>query len=972
MPTLSSAIVKAHVASMREVEEALARQVIYGGDLVTNLLELALVSERVLGLLLAESHGLGAAPQGELPSAAPSLMRLVPGELAARHSFYPLEELDGTLRIAVSEPLPAEVEGDLAFSLGVRIEQQAAPLVRIRQALARDYGIALDRRMLRLVAKLEGRPDPSPSSMPAPLRDGSMQGFPKLPRPASVPPIGYGNVAVGPSEPARPIEPPRPPSPPPPAPQAPRSVTPAPFAVPQVATLITPRHPSERVAPEPQEPPRWLVGTPGRERGRKRHRGPYTAAQAEQELLEAESRDDVIGAFFDFASQYFEYSALFAIQGDIAEGKDAHGPGADARRIRAIGVPLDLPSSLAKAKTAQGFSLLTLDKQGIDASMAKDLEREASHVVLLLPLVMRGRAVLMLYGDHGSSDVLLSEVGDVIAFAPLVAAALERVIMKKKLGARGSEASAPPLPVVERKRKRHRIPGVEQRVEALARALDSTAAPPMFEPASTAPSTAHATPAAKGIVPEPPVTVAASPVAKSGPPTADESPQARGLTSQLRPPQTVSPPTPNESPAAKRSSSGAVPSRVLSVGGPTRHDTPPQGTPEAIDPNQDQPFPLTRRTPSGRLIPSSERPVSSDNEAAVDAGWDLEADAAEPPQTRPGIGMDSDEPARSDVGHEAPLAPASRQLALGPRAPFPRQDAKDRLLPSVIVDVDADCRTLLGRLLEGDDSAGDRLLEIGDPAVSVLVAEFPGPIHPDRARRFAEPGARASECGAVLRTIARVGPVAVPFLVVRTADRDAGVRRWATWLLGELPAADSARAVVRRFSDADPEVRRAALAAGRMMQSDSEARTALRDGLATLASEPSQPPEIRHSSIEALADLRDPRAVPRLIPLLGTDNASVVRSVHWALVTLTRQDFGREGKLWTAWWQQNSSRHRIEWLVDSLLHESLEVRRAAGEELKSITKEYFGYYEDLPPRERERAQRAYREWWEATGKARFS
>ena len=949
MATLSSAIVKAHVASMREVEEALARQVLYGGDLVTNLLELALVREHLLTPLLAESHDLPPAPPGELPRAPDSLMQLVPAELAARHSFHPLDESAGILTSAVSEPLPAEVEGDLAFSLGVRIEQCVAPLVRIRQALSRDYGVALDRRMLRLVAKLEGRPDPSPSSMPAPLRDGAI-GFPKLPRPASVPPIGFPMATHHrPSEPAF---------------AATRLPTPPPLGG-AVTTLITPRHPSERAEPEPVSPPQWLV-SPTRERGHKRHRGPYTAALAEADLLAAESRDEVVSAFFDFASQYFEYTALFAVQGDVAEGRDAQGPGADAAKIRAIGVPLDLPSALSAARNAKTFQLVALEGEGLDASLAKDLERAPGHVVFILPLVVRGRPVLLLYGDHGEADVRLSDMGDIIAFSPLVAAALERVIMKKKRGGRrasGELATQLSLSDMPR-RRRHRLPGVETRVEALARALDATARPSSFPPSgetpSSPPTTVHATPAAKGLQAGGPETVAASPHALGGPITADESPKARGVGSLGAVP-TQSPPTPAESPQAKgRPSSSSIPSPVVAVGGP-RHDTPPHGTPGKHEAGQDQPFPLTRRTQSDAP------PAPAESEEVVDAGWDVDAEAMAVPGPFGEIELEQ----KSDVGHEAPLAPASRQISLGPRAPFPRQDAKDRLLPSVIVDVDAECRALLYSLLEGDETAGDRLVEIGDPAVSVLVGEFPGPIHADRARRFAEQGARASESGPVLRTIVRVGSVAVPFLVVRTADRDPAVRRWATWLLGELPGADSARAVVRRFSDSDADVRRAALAAGRMMQVDAEARTALRDGLATLAAEPAQPPEVRHASIEALADLRDPRAVPRLIPLLGTDNSAVVRSVHWALVTLARQDFGREGKVWTAWWQQNSTRHRVEWLIDSLTHESLEVRRAAGEELKALSKEYFGYYEDLPPKERQRAQRAYREWWEVSGKARF-
>jgi hypothetical protein len=54
------------------------------------------------------------------------------------------------------------------------------------------------------------------------------------------------------------------------------------------------------------------------------------------------------------------------------------------------------------------------------------------------------------------------------------------------------------------------------------------------------------------------------------------------------------------------------------------------------------------------------------------------------------------------------------------------------------------------------------------------------------------------------------------------------------------------------------------------------------------------------------------------------------------------------------------------------MHDDVEIRRAAGEELKAITKEYFGYYDDLSKGERAKAQRRYRDWWESTGKSRFS
>ena len=168
MPSLSSSIVNQQVASVRDVEEALSRQSLYGGDLITNLLELAAVSEERLGKVLADSYELEAAPTGELPVAAEYVRRLVPADVAQRFALYPLEEREGTLTLAVAEPLPGETEQDLGFSLGSKIVQKVALLVRVRQAIARDYGSALDRRSLRVLARLSGRPDPSPSSLPSP------------------------------------------------------------------------------------------------------------------------------------------------------------------------------------------------------------------------------------------------------------------------------------------------------------------------------------------------------------------------------------------------------------------------------------------------------------------------------------------------------------------------------------------------------------------------------------------------------------------------------------------------------------------------------------------------------------------------------------------------------------------------------------------------------------------------------------
>lgn len=1010
MPLLSSSIVKHQLASMEQVEEALARQTAYGGDLLTNLLELQSLSEERVSAALAESFGLTAAPVGELPRAAERVRRLVPADVAQRFACYPLEERAGVLALAVSEPLPAEVESDLGFGLGVSIVQHVAPLVRVRQAVARDYGQPLDERTARALARLEGRAEPSPSFYPEP---GAAA---RLERPATVAPP----VAVLTAKPS--------------------AEAPAP----------------NRTPLDPKAMLRAVV----REEPRPRRLGPYTAAMAERDLLNATSRDEVLESFFDFVQQYFEYSALFALHADLAEGRDAHGPGAPRSKVQSIGVSLDLPSSLAAVRDASSHLLARLGS-GLDAALAKDLERRPGPQVLLLPIRVRGRTILVLYGDHGDADVDLTTIGDVISFAPLVAAALERLIVQKKRGRADAAVIGALAPKVQ---KRAVVPGPEERAQALASALSArrdaevlpepprlpraavpatapliisrapesgaTTAPapaaslPVTAPAPPAPASASVTAPAPPIVlpaittpapadarvdvTEPPVTAPAG----GGPAEANEQPATlssgnAGTPSVAPPAATRSVPAWSEYPAPEPTTQNRARPLAPVLGAPTpTGSSPPRSIAEALARPVIPVGRSSERPTDPGAPPVSRRPATVPPQI-VDAGWEELSGGRSPfargeRGTRPGVG-DSPPERRSTAAEESPdisvaalsseaelaelasagtwsetdspgvpLASVSRTAAHSARPlPASHTGGSDQNLPSVIVDVAEDCKALLEQLLHGDASAGDRLVAAGAPGIAVLVAAFPGPLEVPSSRRPNAGLARASDSGPVLRTLARIGERAVPFLVVRTNDADAEVRSYATRLLGEIPTPESAHAVARRFFDGDVEVRRAALTAARLLASSPEGIATLVAELGTTASDRMRPTTVRLTAMETLAELRQPQAVPYLIAALEDNPRDIVQSARRALVVLARQDLGTDAPAWSNWWRGASARHRIEWLIDALTHETTEIRRAAGEELKALTREYFGYYDDLPPGERSAAQRQYRQWWETRGKGRF-
>jgi hypothetical protein len=206
-------------------------------------------------------------------------------------------------------------------------------------------------------------------------------------------------------------------------------------------------------ARRPQAIAAWAKATDERARAdardrrhaRARRKGPFPVAFAEEEMQSAVTTEAVLEVLFDFAQQFFEYTALFVVHGDVAEGRDASGRGADRDRVAAIGLPLDLPSVLATARTRRVPILAQFASDGMDAELLRDLGRAPATEgapasptapprrapAVVIPIVVRGRAVALLFGDDAPAPVELVAIGDVIAFAALSGASIERIILRK-------------------------------------------------------------------------------------------------------------------------------------------------------------------------------------------------------------------------------------------------------------------------------------------------------------------------------------------------------------------------------------------------------------------------------------------------------------------------------------------------------------------------------------------------------------
>ncbi|MBL8743751.1 MAG: hypothetical protein JNK04_21730, partial [Myxococcales bacterium] len=325
----------------------------------------------------------------------------------------------------------------------------------------------------------------------------------------------------------------------------------------------------------------------------------------------------------------------------------------------------------------------------------------------------------------------------------------------------------------------------------------------------------------------------------------------------------------------------------------------------------------------------------------------------------------SESPRPSGLRHD--IEPESHDGRLGSYHLVPRPaETRHR---SEANDIDHLLERALAGGLEGEEALSE-LLRRSEHEFPKLIERFPGPLVVDRLRSRTDLPP-ASECGPLLKVLVMARRATLAFMTVRSSSADVEHRFWATHVLGELLYPEASNAILPRLFDDDLSVRKVARRAAQALAAAGAPGEPLKHSLDHTMRSAEEPMQRRVLAIEALSEIRVPSVVPLLIGALRDKSEGIAEAARTALMVVTRQDLGRLPDVWTVWWEQHRDEHRIEWLIQALTHDTASIRRAAGDELKMLTREYFGYYDDLPPRERERAQQRYADWWREDGQYRF-
>jgi type IV pilus assembly protein PilB len=136
---LGEILVRENLISPQHLREALDYQRQHGGRLGFNLVKLGLISDDMITAVLSRQYGIPSVNL-DLFNIDPSVLSLIPQEVAQKHSVLPLSRVGATLTLAMVDPTNVFAMDDVKFMTGLNVEPVVVAEGSVQLAIAKYYG----------------------------------------------------------------------------------------------------------------------------------------------------------------------------------------------------------------------------------------------------------------------------------------------------------------------------------------------------------------------------------------------------------------------------------------------------------------------------------------------------------------------------------------------------------------------------------------------------------------------------------------------------------------------------------------------------------------------------------------------------------------------------------------------------------------------------------------------------------------
>ena len=137
---LGEMLVKAQLITDAQLEEAIKVQRREGGKLGSIVVRQGFCADQDIVSFLGMQYGVPAADLDQWPPIEPSVIALVPAELANKHKVLPLQRSGNVLTMAMSDPTDIFAMDDVRFHTGYNIDPVVSSEMGLVRAIERYYG----------------------------------------------------------------------------------------------------------------------------------------------------------------------------------------------------------------------------------------------------------------------------------------------------------------------------------------------------------------------------------------------------------------------------------------------------------------------------------------------------------------------------------------------------------------------------------------------------------------------------------------------------------------------------------------------------------------------------------------------------------------------------------------------------------------------------------------------------------------
>ncbi|MBJ6748814.1 GspE/PulE/PilB domain-containing protein [Geomonas anaerohicana] len=456
---LGEMLVQAGKITAAQLDETLKGQAIFGGRFGTNLVEMGYLDELDLAEFLSQKIGVAYAAPAELLDIPQHIIKLIPFDYVKKYKVVPIALNNRKVTLAMVDPTDLHAIDEIAFATGYIIVPVVAAELRIVTAMEKYYGIKREVRYISVEGGSRGRAKHHATHSAAPqpaapaARVVTAAPVPEMPKATleewptdledevldlpmleelSMEVLDQGGTAPAAAAAATPAA--QPPLSPPASP-APAVAAAAPAAPPAPAPEATPA--PEPPAGQPSTAPAATVPEPTvlAELYQEELEEPeqdYSLESVLVGLAEADDRDWIAELITGHLGPQFRRVAFFLLRGGSATGWMARVDNKPVPEFEGLELSLNEPSVLSVVNQSKSFFLGPMPPTPGNQAIMEALKGGTPFNNLLVPLLMMGRVVAVLYVGGGSAplDEKLPEVQKLIAKAAM---AFEILILKSKI-----------------------------------------------------------------------------------------------------------------------------------------------------------------------------------------------------------------------------------------------------------------------------------------------------------------------------------------------------------------------------------------------------------------------------------------------------------------------------------------------------------------------------------------------------------